>query len=104
MNLTEVLDEIQKNSLMAQLSVGSQDVINGYGWHATYHIAIYEKIEFCVRCRDKLNLDYSEDAHPFGNHQWETEDRRIYNNQYYDVNTMCQDILKFIKEWKEIKQ
>jgi hypothetical protein len=71
--MTDILEIIDYLTLHHQLQIiltsGSQDVCGGYAWHTVYNLKIIETVEYCPKCRKKEGVNYSDNAHPFNNHQ-----------------------------------
>jgi hypothetical protein len=103
-NLEKVLDKLAAKLVQIKIAVGYRDVINGYGWHASYCFSAYRTIQYCEKCRQKYGYDYVVDI-PINidnhKHVWRDETKRIEHKSKHP-NTLFYDQL--VEELEELEK
>lgn len=97
--IIDIIKKLTRNHYQVKLISGFQDACGGYGWHVFFMITVYETIEFCPKCRKKMNVDYSDDAHIWNNHKNETELKTIFYDKFFDEETMCKSLKNHFEKY-----
>jgi hypothetical protein len=91
--LGAVLFDVSKKGYQVEIKTGTRDTVNGYGWHMIYWVKAFKTIDFCLKCRKKTGLDYSDNAHVFSNHKHEYELKMVLNSEYLFEKDVCDALL-----------
>jgi hypothetical protein len=89
-DILEIIDYLTRHhQLQITLTSGSKDACGGYGWHTVYNLKIFETVEYCPKCRKKEGTNYSDNAHPFNNHQHFIQGLYIVDDQFQFYGLIC---------------
>lgn len=95
--LCEVLSKLTLKGYQIKLLAGSQDALNGYGWHTRYYVEVIECIEFCSKCREKWNVNYNDNDYGLHHqHSHKQEYKTIFAKEFISEIDMIQGLMKIL--------